>query len=76
MEVAQLLCTEKVISKEIYIKALKPKGLQANDLLAALHATVCKDSNILKVFGSILLRSKKTVPIGNDILEDFSEYDI
>ena len=76
MEAVQLLYTEEVISKEIYNKGLKPEGLQTNDLLTALHATVCKNPNILKVFASILLRSKKTVPIGNGILANFSKYGI
>ena len=76
MEVVQLLYTEKVISKEIYNKALKPEGLQPSDLLTALHVTVCENPNTLKVFASILLRSKRTVTIGNDILADFSKYGI
>ena len=55
---------------------MEPEMLQASDLLTAQHATVCKNPNTLKVFASILLRSKKTVPIGNDILADFSKYGI
>ena len=71
MEVVQLLYTEKVISKELYNNVLQSGCLLTNDLLTALHTTVSKDPSQLRVFVSTLLHSKKTVPIANEILNDY-----
>lgn len=71
MEVIQLLYTEKVISKELYNNVMKSGCFLTNDLLTALHTTVSKDPSQLRVFVSILLHSKKTVLIANEILKDY-----
>lgn len=71
MEVIQLLYTEKVISKELYNNVMKSGCLLTNDLMTALHTTVSEDPRQLRVFVSILLHSKKTVLIANEIHKDY-----
>ena len=67
VEVAQMLYTENVISKETYDDIKRGGGLLATRVL---QSSISKDLNKLRMYASILLHSKKTVPIGQNILQD------
>ena len=70
VEVVQTLYTEGVISKETFDDVEKSRGLLTDGPLRALSSTVSKDPNQLRVFGSVLLQSRDTVHVGQDILEE------
>lgn len=70
MEVAQTLYTEGVISKDTLDEIESLDGSLTDCPLIALSNTVSNDPNQLKLFTSILLQSKETVLIGEDILRE------
>ena len=74
MEVVQTLYTEGVISKETYDEVEKSGGCLGDGPLRALHNTICRDPNHLKVFASVLLRSEETVHVAKHTLKDYSKY--
>ena len=67
VEVVQMLYTENVISKEAFHEVDRLGSLLATGLL---QSSISKDLSKLRVYASILLHSKKTVPIGQNILQD------
>ena len=69
-----MLYTEGVISKETYDEIEQSGGLLADGPLRALSSTVTKEPSQLRVFASILLKSKETVHIGKDTLNDYGKY--
>ena len=71
MDVLQLLYTERVISKEIFDEIEKSGGSLTDSSLGALHTTLSENPNQLKVFFSILLRSKDTVHVGKCALTKY-----
>ena len=73
IEVTQMLCTEGVISKETFDEILSSEGLLTDNPLKALSGTVSQDPNMLRVFGTVLLQSKDTVRVGNDILREYGK---
>ena len=73
MEVTQILYTEGVISKETFDEIQSSGGLLTDIPLRALSDRVSKDPNMLRVFGAVLLQSKDTVHVGNDILREYGK---
>ena len=65
-----MLYEEKVISKETLDEINRLGSVLGEGPLRALCTTVSKDSNILKVFASVLLKSEETVHIAKDILKE------
>ena len=65
-----MLYTEGVISKKIFDVVESSKGSLADGPLRALSDTVSDDPNKLRVFSTVLLQSKDTVRVGQDILEE------
>ena len=76
MEVAQTLYTEGVISKDTLDEVESLDGSLAGGPFTALSNTISSDPNQLKLFASILLQSKETVPIGEDILRECGKISI
>ena len=70
VEIVQTLYTEEVISKKIFDVVESSRGSLADGPLRALSSTVSDDPNKLRVFGSVLLQSRDTVHVGQDILEE------
>ena len=60
--------TEGVISKEMLNEVQSAGGCLNDNLLRALQSTIYLYHDKLKIFGTILLRSKKTVKLATDIL--------
>ena len=73
MEVTQMLYTEGVISKETFDEIQSSGGLLTDNQLRALSDRVYEDPNMLRVFSTVLLQSKYTVRIGNDILREYGK---
>lgn len=73
LETVQLLYTEGVISKDMLDEVEKLGGSIANDPLSSICHTVSKNQKQLKVFASVLLHSKKTVPIATVLLKDYGK---
>ena len=77
VKLLQLMYTEGVISKEILKELESTRGYLIDDPLRALQNIVYMDHKNLRIFGTILLRSKKTVPLANVILNEYGKiYDI
>ena len=74
MEVAHRLYTEDVISKVTLDQIEKSGGLLAGDPLHALSNKVTESPNKLRVFASVLLQSKDTVDVANDILKEYGKW--
>ena len=73
VEVVQTLFTEGVISKETFNEVQRSGGSLTDGPLRALSSTVSDDSNQLRVFSTVLLQSKETVRVANDILEEYGK---
>ena len=73
VKLVQLLYIEGVISKEILNQLQSTGGYLTDNPLRALLSAVYMDHNKLRVFGTILLRSKKTVPLANIILNEYGK---
>ena len=73
MEVTQMLYTEGVISKETFDEIQSSGGLLTDDTLRAWSGTVSEDPNMLRVFSTVLLQSKDTVRVGQDILKEYGK---
>ena len=71
-----MLYTEGVISKEIFDVMESSGGLLTEGLLKALCSTIIEDPNQLRVFGSVLLQSKDTVHLGNNICKEYGKCNI
>ena len=67
-----MLYTEKIISKETFREIERLGGSLADTSLMALHATVSKDLSQFTMFANVLLHSKKTVLIAQDVLNDIT----
>ena len=65
-----MLYTEKVVSKETFREMERLGGSLADTSLMALHTTVSKDPSQFTMFASVLLHSKKSVLIAQDVLND------
>ena len=72
-EVTHTLLTEGVITNETFYEVERSGGLLADGPLRALSGTASKDSNQLRVFGSVLLQSEDTVHVGQDILKEYGK---
>ena len=72
-EVVQTLFTEGVISKETFNEVQRSGGSLTDGPLKALSSTVSDDPNQLRVFSTVLLQSKETVRVANDILEEYGK---
>ena len=73
VKIIQLLYTEGVIDKRILNELESKGGYLTDDPLSALLSAIYMDHNMLKTFGTILLRSKKTVPLANVILNEYGK---
>ena len=73
MEVTQMLYTEGVISKETFDEIQSSGGWLTDNPLRALSDRVIVDPNMLRAFGTVLLQSKDTVHVGNDILREYGK---
>ena len=73
VKLVQLLYTEGVISKEMLNKVESTGGYLIDNPLRALLSAVYMDHKKLRIFGTILLRSKKTVPLANVILNEYGK---
>ena len=73
IKLVQLLYTEGVISKEMLNEVESTGGYLTDNPLRALLSAVYMDHNKLKIFSTILLRSKKTVPLVNVILNEYGK---
>ena len=71
-KIVHILYTEGVISKETY-NELEQSGLLSDGPLRALSSAVSEDPNKLRVFSTVLLKSKKTINVGQDILKEYSK---
>lgn len=69
----ETLYTEGVISKETFNEIKSSGGLLTDVPLRALSDTVSGDPNKLRLFGSVLLQSKDTVRVGNDICKEYGK---
>ena len=65
--------TEEVISNETFNEVNSSGGLLTEGPLRALSNSVTEDPNQLSVFGSVLLQSKDTVCVGQDILKEYGK---
>ena len=65
--------TEGVISKEMLNQLQNTGGYLIDKPLRALLSAVYMNNSKLRVFGTILLRSKKTVPLANIILNEYGK---
>ena len=70
VEVTQMLYTEKIISKETFHEMERLGGSLADTPLMALHTTMSRDPSQFTMFANVLLHSKKTVLIAQDVLND------
>ena len=73
MKVTQMLYTEGVISKEAFEEIQSSEDLLTDNALRELFGTISEDPNMLRVFGTVLLQSKDTVCVGQDILKEYSK---
>ena len=71
-KIVKILYTERVISKETFDEASK-SGLLTGDPLRALSSAVSENPNKLRVFSTVLLKSKKTINVGQNILKEYSK---
>ena len=68
-----MLYTEGVINKEILNQLQSTGGYLTDNALRALLSAVYMNNSKLIVFGTILLRSKKTVPLANILLKEYGK---
>ena len=73
-KIVHILCTEGVISKDTFDELERSGSVLTDDSLRALSSTVSEDSNKLRVFASVLLQSKDTIHVGQDIPKDYSKF--
>ena len=73
MEAVQMLCAERVISKETLDEVNRLGGVLGEGPLKTLCATMYEDPNKLKKLAGVLLKSEQTVPIAQDLLKDYSK---
>ena len=72
----ELLYTEGVITREASEEIEMLGGYLINGPLRSLRNAVYKDRDVLKRFASILLKSEDTVSLAQDILNDYSRFNI
>ena len=72
----ELLYTEGVITRETSEEIEMLGGYLINGPLRSLRNAVYKDHDLLKRFASILLKSEDTVSLAQDILDDYSRFNI
>ena len=65
-----MLYTEKIISKKTFHEMERLGGSLADTSLMELHTIVSKDPSQFTMFASVLLHSKKSVLIAQDVLND------
>ena len=68
-----MLYAENVISKETLDEVNRLGGVLRDGPLRTLCATVYEDPNKLKILAGVLLKSKQTVLIAQDLLKDYSK---
>ena len=68
-----MLYTERVISKETLDEVNRLGGVLGDGPLNALYTTMSEQPVKLKVFASVLLKSKQTAPIAKDMLTDYGK---
>ena len=69
-----MLYTEGVISNDTFNEMERSGSVLTDDSLRALSSIVSEDSNQLRVFASVLLQSKDTIHVGQDILKEYSKF--
>ena len=72
----ELLYTEGVITSETSEEIEMLGGYLINGPLKSLRNAVYKDHDVLKRFASILLKSEDTVSLAQDILNDYSRFNV
>ena len=72
----ELLYTEGVITRETSEEIEMLGGYLINGPLRSLRNAVYKDHDVLKRFASILLKSEDTVSLAQDILNDYSRFNV
>ena len=72
----ELLYTEGVITRETSKEIEILGGYLINGPLRSLHKGVYKDHYVLKRFASILLKSEDTISSAQDILNDYSRFNV
>ena len=72
----ELLYTEGVITRETSEEIEMLGGYLINGPLRSLCNAVYKDHDVLKRFASILLKSEDTVSLAQDILNDYSRFNV
>ena len=72
----ELLYTEGVITRETSEEIETLAGYLINGPLRSLRNAVYKDHDVLKRFASILLKSEDTVSLAQDILNDYSRFNV
>ena len=72
----ELLYTEGVITRETSEEIEMLGGYLINGPLRSLRNAVYKDHDILKRFASILLKSEDTVSLAQNILNDYSRFNV
>ena len=69
-----MIYTKKVISKETLVEVNRLGGVLGDCPLRGLHTTVYEDTNKIKVFTTILLKSEQTFLVAKEILKDYCKY--
>ena len=72
----ELLYTEGVITRDTSEEIEMLGGYLINGPLRSLCKSVYKDHAVLKRFASILLKSEDTVSLAQDILNDYSKFNV
>ena len=72
----ELLYTEGVITRETSEDIEMLGGYLINGPLRSISNAVYKDRDVLKRFASILLKSEDTVSLAQDILNDYSRFNV
>ena len=73
VEIVQMLYTERVISKETLDEVNGLGGMLGDGPLKALCTTVSEDPNMLAKFAKVLMMSKETIAIAEDMLKEYSK---
>ena len=73
VKIVQTLHTEEIISNETFNEVKNSGGLLTEGPLRALSNSVTEDPNQLREFGTVLLQSKDTVRVGQDILREYGK---
>ena len=71
-----MLYTEGVFSKVAFDEIESSGGSFTDSLLRALSNTVSENHTQLRVFASVLLKSKETVQLGKDILTEWGKSNV